>query len=97
MNIEFIKWMCGKAERFRVVTITKKNVCIIDYGMIGQNVSVGSHSWKNHVKYLLLQKTLQEMIKQGRIYHDFNSLRELLLDDKKLESWLKYIYEQENK
>jgi len=93
-DIDFIKWMCDRAEGFECITEKDGYLWVQTPG--GQRVSGEWLALNSRETYpLLQQRCLREMVKRGRIYHDFNSLRDLLLDDKKLESWLKYQWEKD--
>ncbi len=94
MDIEFIKWLVGKAEGYHVIERNKYTV--VDY--LEDRIEINEFaSCVSIASQLLLQRVFRELVKQGKIYHDFNSLRDLIIDDEKMENWIKHIYEQEKK
>ncbi len=97
MDIEFIKWMCEKAEGF---VFFKENDSHYVHGPDNNRFFVDNvikATWIKAFYPLLLQRVFRELVKQGKIYHDFNSLRDLIIDEEKMEKWNKHIYEQELK
>jgi hypothetical protein len=113
MNIDFIKWMCDKAEGFEVVgdCLEIRNIYSIRFSQIEGDNCI---SFTNMVYRLLLQEAL-EWINRESIYYsisqDFSSIDVITnggilisIDIKNKnneyqakESALKYIYEQETK
>ncbi len=98
MDVEFIKWMCGKAKMFVVLNQEHEDrIQLPSRDQLEFEEILDGSFYEMNIYPLLRQRVFQELVKQGKIYHDFNSLRDLIIDEEKMEKWNKHIYEQEIK
>jgi hypothetical protein len=97
MNIDFIKWMCEKAG-FRFEKRSTSEYGILSYISVDkdfQGVKVKSDFYEVYIYPLLLHRAFQFCIKNELSYMNYSELTRVLVDDKEIEKYLKYIYEQE--
>ncbi len=97
MDIEFIKWMCDKAEGFG---INRNDVIFVNHSKLG--ATCGTVEFDYVIYPLLLQRAI-EGVNRGTDYEIISNEGLIIYfkgcksEDQAKESSLKYIYEQEEK
>lgn len=107
MEIDFIKWLVGYAEGFELSLMSTDQISIemIDIEKVvsfSTNIVMGNGDpesneyWLKVYYPLLLQRGLRGLLKCDMLTYSLDILREVLLDDAKLEKWLESQWRLEN-
>jgi len=100
VDIDFIKWMCDKAEGFEfnegdfvddnyVTTPTELDIDMLH--------DISSDLWIKGLYPLLIQRAFRFCIVNELSYMSYDDLVRILGSDEEIEKYLRYIYEQETK